>query len=40
MVGQMLPFLHTLESEANDFAKTVTEMMQQMSARQDSTWGK
>lgn len=40
MVGQMLPRIHTLEGEANDFAKTVTEMMQQMSAPQDSTRGK
>ena len=39
MVGQMLPRIHTLEGEANDFAKTATEMMQQMSAPLDSTRG-
>lgn len=40
MVGQMLPSIHTLEGEANDFAKAVTEMMQQMSVPQDSTKGR
>ena len=40
MVGQMLPRIHTLEGEANEFAKIATEMIQQRSAPQDTIKGK
>ena len=37
MVGQMLPRIHTLEGEANQFAKVAVDMMEQMQNQPDST---
>ena len=37
MVGQMLPRIHTLEGEANQFAKIASEMMEQKQTQPDST---